>query len=433
MIQRFAKWWRLVRRYPRLLLPGLALSGLGCLLLVANLWAEYHFRAAQRALQQRDFAQARADLRSCLKVWPTGAHSHFLAARAAWRAGFYDEAEGHLAVCQKQQSAPDALQRERALMRAQRGDPGVEDFLWSSVEQDDKETALILEVLIQLYVSTYRLPRALDALNLFLGRQPNDVQALLGRGWVWEQFFYFANAVADYHRAVEVDPENDAARLRLAETLLVTGPASAALDQFELLWQRQPEKPAVLLGLARCRRQLGQLNDARSGLDGLLARLPSETPDKDAAVLSERGRLALDERKPAQAERWLRQAVALAPYDRQTNYNLYQCLQQQGRTDEACRCRVTFERIDADLIRIDNVLKEVLRAPYDPAPRSEAGVIFLRNGEPEKGLRWLSMALQQDPWHGPTHRALANHYQRTGRLDLAARHRQLAKDDKMTR
>jgi Tfp pilus assembly protein PilF len=53
-------------------------------------------------------------------------------------------------------------------------------------------------------------------------------------------------------------------------------------------------------------------------------------------------------------------------------------------------------------------------------------MIFLRNGEPQKGLRWLGMALQQDPWHRPAHQALAEYYQETGRLDLAARHRQLA-------
>jgi predicted Zn-dependent protease len=85
-----------------------------------------------------------------------------------------------------------------------------------------------------------------------------------------------------------------------------------------------------------------------------------------------------------------------------------------------------LERIDADLKRIDEVLKEVLRAPDDPSLRSEAGIIFLRNGEAQKGLRWLGMALQQDPWHPPTHQALADYYQDTGRLELAARHRQLA-------
>jgi tetratricopeptide (TPR) repeat protein len=426
VIQHLAKQWRVLRRSPRLLLPGLALLGLGSYFLVLNLWAEYHFRAAQRALQRRDFAQARAHLGPCLKVWPRGARTHFLAARAAWRTGLYDEADEYLAVCQRQQGTADALQLERALMRAQRGDPAVEDFLSSRVQQDDPETTLILEILIQNYVSSYRLTHALAALNAFLQRQPNDIQALLGRGWVWEQFFDFGAAVADYRRGVELDPDNDTARLRLAETLLVTGPAHAALDHFEHLRRRQPGNPAVLLGLGRCRRQLGQLDDARPLLDGLLARLPSNTPDQDAAVLSERGRLALDEGKPAEAEGWLRQAVALAPSDRPAAYNLYHCLRQRGQTDEARQYQVKLERIDADLKRIDEVLKEVLQSPDDPCLRYEAGVIFLRNGETQKGLRWLSMALRQDPWHRPAHRALADYYQGTGQPDLAAHHRQLA-------
>jgi Flp pilus assembly protein TadD len=311
------------------------------------------------------------------------------------------------------------------MIRAQRGDEAVEQFLCARVEQDDPETILILEILIQAYVGSYRLTRALAALDFFLQRQPDDVQALLGRGWVWEQFFDFGAAVADYRRAVELDPDNDAARLRLAETLLVTGPANTACVHFQRLRQRQPGNPAVLLGLARAQRQLGLLDEARTLLDGLLASLPAEPTAKDAIVLSERGRLALDEGQTAQAENWLRQAVAIIPHDRQANYNLYQCLEQRGRTDEARRCRESLERIDADLKRIDEIMRQVHRAAPDPSLRSEAGIILLRNGEPDKGLRWLSMALRQDPWHRPAHQALADYYQRIGRFDLAARHRKL--------
>jgi tetratricopeptide (TPR) repeat protein len=311
-------------------------------------------------------------------------------------------------------------------MKLQRGDLTVEESLWARIGEGDPEKRLILEILIQEYVSSYRLPRALIALNLYLQFQPSDVQALLGRGWVWEQLFDFAAAVADYRRAVELDFENDAARLRLAETLLVTGPASAALDHFERLRRHRPDQPAPLLGLARCWRQLGQLDKARRLLDGLLPRLPSDDVHKDAAALSERGSIALDQGEVGEAEGWLRRAVVLAPNDRQANYRLYQCLQQQGQIDEARRRRSVLERIDEDLKRIDRVLKEVLRTPADPSLRYEAGVIFLRNGEPQKGLRWLSMALQQDPWHPPTHEALAAYYQRTGEPDLAARHLHLA-------
>jgi tetratricopeptide (TPR) repeat protein len=338
-------------------------------------------------------------------------------------------------------------------MQAQRGDLTVENFLWSRVEQEDSESPLMLEILIQDYVSSYRLPQALDALNRFLQRRPGDIQALLGRGWVWEQFFDFGRAVADYRRAVELDSENDAARLRLAETLLITGPARAALDHFVLLRQHRGEDPAVLLGLARCRRQLGQLKEGRSLVDELLNRLPSQAADLSptrqrgtlagasgstvAAIRNERGRLALDENEPAQAEGWLREAVARSPYDRQANYNLYQCLRQLGRTDEANQCRAALERIDTDLKRIETVLREVLKAPYDASLRSEAGVIFLRNGEPQKGLRWLTMALQQDPGYPPAHQALAEYYDHAGRPDLAARHRrpvcERRQDDEVTR
>jgi tetratricopeptide (TPR) repeat protein len=426
VIQPFAKRWRFSARCLRFILPGLSLLGLGGYLLVWNIWAAYHFRAAQRALDLRDFGLARLHLRPCLEVWPMGVRTRFLAARAAWRSGLYDVAHEHLAVCQRLPWAPEALQRERDLIRLKRGDVTVEQSLWARVDANDPEKQLILEILIQQYVSSYRLTRALDALNLFLQCQHDDVQALLGRGWVWEQLFDFARAVADYRRAVEIDSGNDAARLRLAETLLVSGPASAALDHFARLRQSQPGTPAVMLGLARCWRQLGQCNEARQLLDELLTGLPSKRADEDAAILSERGRIALDEAKPAEAEGYLRRAVAVAPYDRQANYNLYQCLQQQGQTDEAGQYRLALKRIDADLKRIDLVLKEVLKAPYNPSLRSEAGVIFLRNGETQKGLRWLNMALEQDPWHRPAHEALANYYQRTGRPDLAARHLQLA-------
>jgi Flp pilus assembly protein TadD len=419
---------RQVVHFPlRLVLPGVAILGLGGYFLAANLWGAYHFCAAERALEQRDFKLARALMGPCLAVWPSGGRTHFLAARAAWRSGFYDEANEHLAVCRRQQWDAAALHCERALMQAQRGDRTVEEFLWSRLRQNDPETPLILEVLIQAYVSSYRLPQALNALNLYLQRRPDDVEALLGRGWVWEQLFDFGRAVADYRRAAAVDADNDAARLRLAETLLITGPASAALDQFERLRQHRPEDPAVLVGLARCRRQLGQLHEARTLLDNLLTRLHSDAADKAATILNERGRLALDEGQPGQAESWLRQAVALVPYDRQVNYDLYQCLRQCGRTDEAERCRASLERIDADLQRIDKLLREVLKSPSDPALRSEAGIIFLRNGEPQKGLRWLGMALEQDPGYRPAHQALADYYERTGRLDLAAGHRRLAR------
>ena len=55
---------------------------------------------------------------------------------------------------------------------------------------------------------------------------------------------------------------------------------------------------------------MGQLEEARQLLDAMLA----DDPDR-APVLLERGRLALDMKQPAEAEAWLRRAVARAPVE----------------------------------------------------------------------------------------------------------------------
>jgi tetratricopeptide (TPR) repeat protein len=408
------KRWRWV-----LLGAGLALAAAGL--------AAWFFRpdprlaAAERALEHHDYTGAYDHLRDCLRRRPDDPRLLFLAARTARRAGLYEQAEKHLGACQRLQGKSDAIALERALARAQRGDAEIEPYLTARVEKGDPDTLLILEVLIQYYLDTYQLFKARDCLDRYLERRPDDVQALLGRGYIWERLFYYNGAANDYRRAVLVEPENDHARLRLAETLLIVGPPEEAAEHFERLRQRHPDSPAARLGLARARRQQGRTAEARELLDALLAEQP-----RHAGALAERGRVALDEGDAERAAGWLRQAVALALSDRTALYNLYNCLLACGADVEARDCRERLARLDADLSRLGQLTKVVLRTPHDPAPRCEAGLLFLRNGEEEEGVRWLNMALHEAPGYRPAHRALADHYQRTGRPELAARHRRQA-------
>jgi len=63
-------------------------------------------------------------------------------------------------------------------------------------------------------------------------------------------------------------------------------------------------------------------------------------------------------------------------------------------------------QLDADLARLNAVRNEVLKRPDDAALRCEGGVLFLRNGEREEGLRWLQLALRLDPNYEPARAAL---------------------------
>src|SRR5262249_39508089 len=163
----------------------------------------------------------------------------------------------------------------------------------------------------------------------------------------------YANAVLDCRHAVEVEPGNDFARLRLAEDLVVTGPASEAVERFERLRRARPDSDKVLLGLARAHMQLGELNEARQVLDALLELQPNH-----AQALSERGKLMFAEGDAAGAERFLRRALTQEPHDRQTLYNLVQCLDRLGRADEAAAQREKLEQLDADMKGIALVTKE---------------------------------------------------------------------------
>jgi predicted Zn-dependent protease len=202
--------------------------------------------------------------------------------------------------------------------------------------------------------------------------------------------------------------------------LRLSGPAEA-IKHYELLHQRQVANPALILGLAQCRKALGASDEARRLIDGLLAEQPDYVPG-----LIERGKLALDESQEDEAERLFRTAVQLAPYDPLANYNLYLCLLRRGRKEEARELAKKRDQIEKDMSRMDQLSREVAKQPHDASLRCEAGTILLRNGLKEDGRRWLLSALKEDPSHVPTHAAFVELYEKEGNAALAAFHRQLA-------
>ncbi len=397
-------------RRPRLLAFTLTLLGLAVLGAYPGgrlFWRYYQRRAAQQALERRDFGEARARLAQCLQTWPEDAELALLAARAARRDGDLEEANQFLQRCKQLGGDPGALELERALLIAQQGDPAqVENHLLARVNKRPEEAELILEALAQGCLKSQRLPEALYCLDQWLERQPDNVPALLWRGQVQERWNDLEEAVASYRRAVAVDPGHAKARRLLALALVRTDLAGEAVEHLELLRQQSPGDAEVLLGLARGRRSLGQVDEARRLLDQVLAAEPH-----NAEALAERGKLALQTGRPDEAEVHLRRALALAPYDREANYTFYLCLRQQGREEEAARARQAVERIRADLQRVSELRRQIAASPRDASLRCEVGQIFLRNGQTREGLRWLQSALQLDPGHAEARQALARYAQ----------------------
>src|SRR5262249_41691010 len=154
----------------------------------------------------------------CLQVWPSSAEVHLLAARTARRALDYGDAEDQLKECQRLGWPAEEIRLERDLICAQRGEvAGVQDQLLLFAERGHPDALLILEALCQGYIKTYRLPHAARCLELWLERRPDDVQALFWRAEVEQLRSSLPDALADFRRVLDLEPERDDARLRLAE------------------------------------------------------------------------------------------------------------------------------------------------------------------------------------------------------------------------
>ncbi len=429
-------------RHPRLTVTGLVvfavlLGGVGYRGAV-YLRARRHFQAAQQALAQYAWSEARLHAEACLRDWPDSPPTHLLVARAARRLELPDLAEQHLDTCQRLLGTPtQAVSVERALLRVHRGDlAGVEDFLRVCVAQDDPDAVEILDILSAALILDYRVAEAHHCLDDLLRRQPDHFHALVRRGWTSQSQSWYALAAESYQKALDLRPEADNVRLALAELQVVLGRFAEAQEHFESLRARQPEAPAVLFGLARCLSGLGQKEQALALLDQLLARYPN-----DAKALGERGLLSVQFDRPAEAEAYLRRAASLAPHDLPLLTLLADCLRLLGKQEEARACRAKADQLKVDIQRAGQLSDRIREdSPNDPALRHELACIYLRLGQQQEALHWFRTALAKDPAYRPTHEALAAFYEQAGAFQQAQSHRRILEglgggtaDSKVTR
>jgi tetratricopeptide (TPR) repeat protein len=402
----------------------LALIGLGGWMLWQGSLAEYHLRAGRRAVARYHNLQAQYHLQGCLRLRPREPQALLLAARVARRVGSFDLAEQFLGKYQDL-ADDDDLVLERVLLRAARGEVDeVSAFCRARIEANHLVAPLVREAMAAGLLQVYRLQEAEKVLREWQDRDPDNTQALLLDGTLRELRIDLSEALARYRRVVELDPEHDEARLRLVNMLVQQSNGQEALPHAEYLRRRLPGEPQVPLRLAQCQVLLGRQAEAEKTLDDLLHHQPHYAP-----ALAERGKLALRTGETEKAETLLREAVARDPSGLDARYLLAQALRRNGKADQAWEELDALARLEEDANRIQKIVTEQMQQrPNDPALCHEVGVISLRAGAPPEGLRWLYKALALDPKHAPTHRALADHFQRTGNSTLAARHRRLAEE-----
>jgi tetratricopeptide (TPR) repeat protein len=278
------------------------------------------------------------------------------------------------------------------------------------------------EALVAGCLARFRWADAQRLLKAWLAAEPDDPTALLLTGKLQEQRLDLNGATAAYRRVVELDPDHDEARTRLATVLVGRFYGEEALGHLEVLRRRLPGHPEVTYLWAVALGLQGRGEEAKSALDPLLEQYPNHP-----RALAERARYAALAGDYAGACVDLARSVRLDPGNVAARNQYAQALERAGDRAGAERETATAGRLKTDLETISQLVSGPLQnRPDDPDVPYQIAVIALRAGQPEEGLRWLRAALQVDPDYRPAHQALAAYYQAAGNPVLAARHRAAA-------
>ncbi len=304
--------------------------------------------AIRRALADRDLPLANTLLENRLRDDDDDAEAHLLAARTARRLDDFPAANRHLNRFRELDGDPDEVAMELILRGSQSGNlSGAAGALKLCVEQPDNPSVpMMIEALTRGYLAADRPRLAEEATDVWLKRNPppgDRAYALYLRGRAVERQGKIPDALATYRESLALRPRSPECALALAEVLSREAPPEA-LPMYDRLRDEGYKPTEVALGTARCLRGLGELDRAA----GLVAPLETAQP-ANVAVLVEAAKIALDKLRPADAERRLRAALAIAPKHRDANVQLARCLRDLGRDADARVQSEVVRRLDAEL------------------------------------------------------------------------------------
>ena len=275
-----------------------------------------------------------------------------------------------------------------------------------------------------------RVVDALQCVDEWLARDPDNVQALFLRSNIFRQSGSWTKVAPDLRRVVELDPERSQARWWLAVALSNVGRYDEAVRHLELLRQHPPkdvDPTDILVRLAICRDRMGRPREVRELLDEVLA----QRPEQGLALLT-RGQIAKTNGQLPQAEEWLRKAARALPYDYTTHWALTECLRQQGKTKEAEKEETYANRLQDRWNRLKDITSQQMQQrPNDPDLFCEAGKLMLELGNPEGGKNWLFSALILDQQYVPALTALADYYAKQGDTAQAEDYRRQAQEERV--
>lgn len=170
---------------------------------------------------------------------------------------------------------PDrARQMHSAILIGQeRFDEGAD--LLRDLPEDERRRAASMAALVQTYLQTNEIDKAVSFLNEILAESPKDLQALGLRGNLHLLSEEFDQARANYEAILEIDPRNGGAHSALSRLYAVQGDEVASERQLIQGLEVSPDNLTLLARLAQLREVQGDLSEAVDLYDQLYELIPN--------------------------------------------------------------------------------------------------------------------------------------------------------------
>jgi tetratricopeptide (TPR) repeat protein len=392
-------------------------------------WAYNRYRLAQLAgtvrqlFAARHYEQAREPLRRWLSEWPGSAEAHYY---KAWLSLAFDQPRETIEAIEQAKQLGyvlDPLAYLVAIYQARAGHVNqAEPVLVRAYRQESEPRLEVAKEMAKIYLASYRLTQAAEAIERSRLLAPEDPQPYLWSNEIASRGSAEpAILIQNYRAALERNPNLDKARLGLAEQLSKDRRFDDAEQEYRTYLERNPKDASALVGFGRNFFQRGDLDTATQYFEAALKVDPRQ-PD----ALKELGQIDLRLGRFQKASERLRLLTEIQPYEYEVRYSYAQALKLGG--DQA-RAQIETEhaaRLRKEQDHVAQLRTNLLSNPSDAAIRYEVAKWMLENGHEREGLKWTSEILRAEPRHGPTHRILADYYQKQGNPGRANYHRLMA-------
>jgi tetratricopeptide (TPR) repeat protein len=377
-------------------------------------------RQVHRLFVERRFDEARGPLSQWLAARPGSGAAYYY---RAWAALVSDDPAQVVAATDQARRLgydPHLLDCLAAIYHSRANRINVaETILERAFREDIEPRAEVAKELARIYLSTYRLAPAAEAIKRWRSLAPEDPQPYMWSNEICSRSDAEpALMIQNYRAALKRNPQLAKAQLGLADQLTKARCFEEAGEMYRAILDRHPNDAQALVGLGRGALEQGDLADSLRQFEAAL-KVDPRRPD----ALQEAARVDLRLGRLREARTRLELLTQIEPHDFKTRYAYAQVLRMTGDEAGARLHNERAARLREENDQVVQLVSTLRKNPEDLRSRFTVAKWMLEHGHDKEGLKWTAEILRAAPHHSATHALLADYYSSHGNSGTANYHR----------